>query len=150
MGRKTTDIEQKVTEIKEILERYGRIPNQTEDRAAHATIKYYLKHYENEPQIQKLMVQYNLRAGKDKEDHLKEVSSLLKEHGRIPTVKENLADYGKIRYFFQKYSDLSEVIKLKYIYTHINRVSLFLIADLAQGQSPLHAIFMLDMFLQNT
>ena len=118
MGRKTTVIEQKVTEIKEILERYGRIPKQTEDRAAHATIKYYLKHYENEPQIQKLMVQYNLRAGKDKEDHLKEVSQLLKEHGRIPTVKENLADYGKIRYFFQKYSDLSEVIKLKYIYAH--------------------------------
>ena len=66
MGRRrTTDIEQKIIEIKEILEKYGRIPKQTEDKAAHATIKYYLKHYGNEPQIQELMVQYNLKAGKE-------------------------------------------------------------------------------------
>ena len=51
MGRKATDLDQKVTEIKEILEKYGRIPKQTEDRAAHATIKYFLKNYETEPQI---------------------------------------------------------------------------------------------------
>lgn len=134
MGRRrTTDIEQKIIEIKEILEKYGRIPKQTEDKAAHATIKYYLKHYGNEPQIQELMVQYNLKAGKDKEDLLKEVSSLLKEHGRIPTVKENLAVYGRIRYFFQKYSDLSEVIKLKYIYAHL---SCFPLPDSKFGPRP--------------
>lgn len=120
MGRKATDLDQKVTEIKEILEKYGRIPKQTEDRAAHATIKYFLKNYETEPQIQELISQYNLSTGKghDTKEHIGAVTSLLEQYGRIPSVKENLAEYGRIRYVFQKYGDLSEVIKLKYIYAH--------------------------------
>lgn len=120
MGRKATDLDQKVTEIKEILEKYGRIPKQTEDRAAHATIKYFLKNYETEPQIQELISQYNLSTGKgyDTKEHIGAVTSLLEQYGRIPSVKENLAEYGRIRYVFQKYSDLYEVIKLKYIYAH--------------------------------
>ena len=98
----------------------GRIPKQTEDRGAHATIKYFLKNYEAEPQIQELISQYNLNTGKgrDTKEHIGAVTSLLEQYGRIPSVKENLAEYGRIRYVFQKYSDLYEVIKLKYIYAH--------------------------------
>ena len=134
MGRKI-DLDQKITEIKEILAKYGGIPKQTEDRAAHAAVKYVLKTYESEPQVQELMSLYNLTPGKknDSERQLNEISSLLKEYGRIPTVKENLAVYGRIRYFFQKNSDLPETVKLKYIYAH---QSCFPLPDSRFGQRP--------------
>lgn len=134
MGRKI-DLDQKIKEIKEILAKYGGIPKQTEDRAAHAAIKYVLKTYESEPQVQELMSRYNLKSGKrdDSERQLDEISSLLKKHGRIPTVKENLAEYGRIRYFFQKHEDLFEAIKLKYIYAH---QSCFPLPDSRFGPRP--------------
>lgn len=116
MSRKTNDLSQTIVEIKEILERYSGIPKQSLDRAAHAKIKYFLKTYKDEPQIQELITQYNLKEGKEKQ--ISEVTQILKEFGRIPSVKENTAVYGKVRYLFQKHSDLFEVIKLKYIYAH--------------------------------
>ena len=134
MGRKI-DLDQKITEIKEILAKYGGIPKQTEDRAAHAAVKYVLKTYESEPQVQELMSLYNLKPGKknDSERQLNEISSLLKEYGRIPTVKENIAVYGRIRYFFQRNGDLPETIKLKYIYAH---QSCFPLPDTRFGPRP--------------
>ena len=121
MVKKTTNIDQKIVEIKEILEKYGGIPKQSLDRAAHAKIKYYFKTYENEPQIQELIAKYNNEQRKRNntvEKQINEVVSILKKYGRIPHVKENVANYGKVRYLFQKHKDLFEVIKLKYIYAH--------------------------------
>lgn len=121
MAQKTTNIDQKIVEIKEILEKYGGIPKQSLDRAAHAKIKYYFKTYENEPQIQELIAKYNNEQRKRNntvEKQINEVVSILKKYGRIPHVKENVANYGKVRYLFQKHTDLFEVIKLKYIYAH--------------------------------
>ena len=94
MGRKI-NLDEKIIEIKEILAKFGGIPKQTEDRSAHAAVKYVLKTYESEPQVQELMSLYNLKPGKKNysERQLNEISSLLKEYGRIPTVKENLAVY---------------------------------------------------------
>ena len=135
MGRKTKDLDQKIVEIKEILEKYDGIPKQSLDRAAYANIRYYLKKYENEPQIQELMAQYNFGVGKRNsvEKHINEVVLILKEYGRIPTVKENIAVYGKVRYLFQKHKDLSEIIKLKYIYAH---QSCFPLPDSRFGPRP--------------
>ena len=63
MGRKI-NLDEKIIEIKEILAKFGGIPKQTEDRAAHAAVKYVLKTYESEPQVQELMSLYNLTPGK--------------------------------------------------------------------------------------
>lgn len=135
MGRKAKDLDQKIAELKEILEKYGGIPKQTEDRSAHATIKYFLKKYESEPKVKELITQYNLKEGKQHgiETKINEATALLKEYGRIPAVKENLANYGKIRYLFQKHRDLFEVIKLQYIYAH---QSCFPLPDSRFGPRP--------------
>lgn len=131
MGRKANDLDQIIAEIKEILDKYGGIPKQSMDRAAHAKIKYYLKTYKEEPQIQELVAKYDLKHGKEKQ--IAEVTGILNERGRIPSVKENTAIYGKVRYLFQKYPEIVEVIRLKYIYAH---QSCFPLPDSRFGPRP--------------
>lgn len=118
--RRKKDLDQKVDELKQILDKYGCIPTQQQDRAAYANINYYLKRYGDEPQIQELMSTYNIKAGRraDIDTQINEIAAILQEFGRIPAVKDNETLYYRIRGFFQNHKEHPEVIKLKYLYAH--------------------------------
>lgn len=123
MARPRKDLQQKIEELKTILEHYGGIPSQKQDRAAYANICYYLKTYGDTPEIQELISKFNLNVSKrveraDVETQIGNIATILREKGRIPSVNEDESLYTKIRYVFNKHQDVYEVIKLKYIYAH--------------------------------
>ena len=55
MARKKTDLNQKVVELRRILDQYGGIPSIQQDKAAYLNLYYYLNRYGDVPQIQELM-----------------------------------------------------------------------------------------------
>ena len=114
---KRVDIQTKVEEFKKIIEKYGKIPSQNEDRKAYANITYYLKNYTDTPEIQKFLSEYediiSFGNRSDFKTRLAQLAESLRVEERIPAVKENQELYVAVRYFFAKNSDNPEVIKLK-------------------------------------
>lgn len=119
---KRVDIQTKVEEFKKIIEKYGKIPSQNEDRKAYANITYYIKNYTDTPEIQKFLSEYediiSFGNRSDFKTRLAQLAESLRVEERIPAVKENQELYVAVRYFFAKNSDNQEVIKLKKIYAH--------------------------------
>lgn len=117
---RSINIEDRISEIKEILKKYGGIPSQTVDKSAHAKIKYFIKSYAEDVAVQSLIEEFDLNKGERKrssfEEKLLEIQTLLKQYGKIPSVNEDSALYREVRYFFKKYADMKEVDRLKYIY----------------------------------
>jgi hypothetical protein len=130
--------QQKVEELKMILEHYGGIPSQQQDRAAYANICYYLKTYGDAPEIKELISKFNLNVSKrgkrtDAEAQISNIAAILRDKGRIPSVNDDESLYAKIRYTFNKYKDIAEVIKLKYVYAHS---SCYPLPDSKYGPKP--------------
>lgn len=119
---KRVDLQTKVEEFMQIIEKYGKIPSQNEDRKAYANITYYLKNYTDTPEIQKFLSEYedviSFGNRSDFSTRLMNITESLKKEERIPAVKENQELYVAVRYLFNKNSDNPDVIRLKYIYAH--------------------------------
>lgn len=86
--------QQKVEELKMILEHYGGIPSQQQDRAAYANICYYLKTYGDAPEIKELISKFNLNVSKrgkrtDAEAQISNIAAILRDKGRIPSVNDD-------------------------------------------------------------
>ena len=114
------DMTKKIEELRNALQKYNGIPSQTVDRAAHANIKYYLKHHSDAPEIRALIDEFKLDNLKEKtaaihlESRIKEIKEILEKYHSIP---KNPKDYQKIYFFFNNYKDVPEVQKLMYIYS---------------------------------
>lgn len=122
MARKSVNIDDKIFELRAILEKYNGIPSQTQDRKAYANIKYYAKKYADNPKIKGLLEEFKVQIGEKGtvkfESSLEEIKQALAEIGHIPSITDNQSLYCSIRYFFKKYNDTPEVEELKYIYAH--------------------------------
>ena len=114
------DMTKKIEELRNALQKYNGIPSQTVDRAAHASIKYYLKHHSDAPEIRALIDEFKLDNLKEKtaaihlESRIKEIKEILEKYHSIPQTPK---DYQKIYFFFNNYKDVPEVQKLMYIYS---------------------------------
>lgn len=118
---RSVDLDVKIIEIRNILEKYNGIPSQKEDACAYATIKRYAQKYCDEPRISALMQEFNVVIKKKKRGfdvEYKEIREALEKEGRIPIFKENSVLYNRIRAFFRKYADRPEIVELKYLYAH--------------------------------
>lgn len=122
MPRKPIDIDEKLKDLRSILEKYNGIPSQTVDRKAYANVKYYAKNYSDNPKVKSLLEEFGVVIGDKKgssfEESLNSFKTQLEQLGKLPSIKENQSLYTGLRYFFTKYSDRPEVEKLKYIYAH--------------------------------
>ena len=120
MGR-FVDFEKKIEELRGYLVKYNGIPKQSENHAAHANLKYYIKNYSDRPEIKALIDEFHLgRSDEDNktkymEQRIDEVKSILEKYQRIP--KDN-KDYNAVYYFFNRYKDNPDVKKLMFIYSH--------------------------------
>jgi hypothetical protein len=122
MPRKPIEIDEKLNELRSILEKYNGIPSQTIDRKAYANVKYYAKNYSDNPKVKSLLEEFGVASGYKKnsnfEESLESFKTQLEQIGKIPSIKENQSLYTGLRYFFSKYSDRPEIEQLKYIYAH--------------------------------
>ena len=120
--RRRADIKTKIEELRSILVKYNGIPSQYEDKAAYAKISYNLKKYGDDPLIQSLIEEFNLKFGErrhsDFDEKVREICEELKEDGKLPSVNEKPNLYAAIRYYFNKYADDPIIEKLRYIYAH--------------------------------
>lgn len=120
MGR-PVDFEKKIEELRGYLVKYNGIPKQSENHAAHANLKYYIKNYSDRPEIKALIDEFHLGGSKDGkkteclEQRIEDVKSILEKYQRIP--KDN-KDYNAVYYFFNRYKDNPDVKKLMFIYSH--------------------------------
>ena len=98
MGR-FVDFEKKIEELRGYLVKYNGIPKQSENHAAHANLKYYIKNYSDRPEIKALIDEFHLgRSDEDNktkymEQRIDEVKSILEKYQRIP--KDN-KDYNAV------------------------------------------------------
>lgn len=122
MARKSINIDDKLVELRTILEKHNGIPSQTQDRKAYANIKYYAKKYSDNPKVKSLLEEFKVQIGEKGtvkfESSFDEIKRALDELGVIPSIKDNQSLYCSIRYFFKKYNDTPEVEELKYLYAH--------------------------------
>lgn len=125
MPRPRINLDDKIIELRSVLQRYNGLPSQTEDRAAYANIKYYVQKYADDPRIKSLVDEFNIKIGNNSEgrafsfdEKYNEIVTALNEIGRIPSISENQSLYTTIRYFFKKFESRPEVTKLKFIYAH--------------------------------
>ena len=125
MAIQKVDLEKRITQLRFLLSKYGGIPSQNVDRVAYAKIKYLLKTYGDDERVKNLIQDYNIEissyikySNKNYELRLEEIEGYLKAEGKIPSVKDDATHYNSIRYFFQKFSDRKEVIRLKYRYVY--------------------------------
>lgn len=123
MPRKPINIEDKISELRTILEKYHGIPSQTVDRAAYANIKYYAKNYSDNPKVCALLEEFNVAIGErrklmDFESSLDDLTNELTKEGRIPSISDNPQLYNSFRYFLKKYPERVETEELKYVFAH--------------------------------
>jgi len=131
---RTVDLTKKIEEMRNALHKYNGIPSQTVDRAAHANIKYYIKRYGDEPEIKALIEEFGLSYTKrdDFETHLEKTKAILAELGRMPSSSQEKTLYQNVKYFFNRYKDVPEVEKLKYVYAF----GCFPLPDTKYGTKP--------------
>lgn len=125
MPRPKINLDDKIKELRLVLQRYGRLPSQTEDRTAYANIKYYVQKYGDDPRVKLLIEEFNIKIGSKKggrsfdfDNKYTEIVNSLSKIGRIPSISENKSLYTTIRYFFKKFESRPEVTRLKFIYAH--------------------------------
>lgn len=125
MSRKKIDLDIKIVELRSLLIKYKGLPSQKVDRIAYARIKYFVKNYGEDERIKNLIREFDIVIGSNikyskynYKQRLEEIEEYLKTKGKVPSIKDDATHYNAIRYFFQKYSDGEEVIRLKYIYTY--------------------------------
>jgi hypothetical protein len=115
------DMLKKIEELRETLRKYNGIPSQKEDRAAHANLKYYIKHHREMPEIQALIEEFDLDTPKSTrsmsyDDRLAKINSILSERGCMPSSTEENTLYNHVRDFFKSYKDRPEVERVMYLY----------------------------------
>lgn len=125
MARPKIDLDKKIIQLRAILSKYGGLPSQKVDKVAYANIKYFVKTYGDDERIKNLMHEYNIEIGSNikhsnnnYELRLVEIEKYLKAEGKIPSIKDDATNYNSIRYFFQKFADRKEVLRLKYLYVY--------------------------------
>lgn len=118
MPKKQSNFNNRISYLREILEKYGKIPSQKENRDAYAALKYYLKNYNDTPEIKNLIEEFNLHIPerKKKEDvSYSDVEDILREYERIPHVREDQQKYCAVAQYFRSHND-SKTERLKWIY----------------------------------
>ena len=125
MARKKIDLDKKIVQLRSLLVKYGGLPSQTVDRAAYANIRYFVKNYGEDERVKNLIHEFHIEIGSKErhscnnfEQRLEEIETCLKKVGKVPSIKEDATLYCSIRYFFKKFSDREEVVRLKYIYVY--------------------------------
>lgn len=111
-------IDKKVNEIRQILNELGHVPSQKENRALHASVKYYYTNYSSHPVVRELIETYPISSSRSRETMTREESvaylqAELTRLGKVPGPTENRALYSKVKYFYENYSHLHEIAALK-------------------------------------
>ncbi len=119
-GRKI-EFQEVISYLRGVFEKYNGIPSQTVDKAAYAKSSRLIKLNKDEPEIIELMQEYDVdlqNKGRNYEEQLSEITSILKSLGRMPKVKDEPELYYKVRYVLQTFKDKEEVIRLKFEYVY--------------------------------
>lgn len=59
MSRKRLNITDTISELKQIIEKYGGIPSQLVDKTAYNIINYVIKHYGEVPEVKSFLTEYS-------------------------------------------------------------------------------------------
>lgn len=121
MSRKPLDIEKRILEVRNILEKYNGIPSQKVDRKSYAMVAHLKNNYGTNPKVSALLEEFNIQFNRKTtnfDEKLKNVKEELEKIGKIPSINEQKTLYCYIRSFFTKYKGREEIIKLKYIYAY--------------------------------
>lgn len=110
-------MEKKLREIRFQLEAIGHVPSQKEDRALHASVKYYYDNYANNPLVIKLKQDFLFESACSREtmtrkESIEYIKSELERLGRIPGPTENRPLYQKVKYFYENHSDIPDIAEL--------------------------------------
>ena len=110
MPRPTVDIEQKLPEIRALLEVYNGLPSQTADRKGYAMLTRYLKKYSEHPEVIKLIGEYEInfngrRSKNDIDKIIEELRDILEKYNGIPSQTVDRVAYARVKYYAKRHAD---------------------------------------------
>lgn len=110
----------KLEELQVQLERLGHVPQQKEDRALYASVKYYYTNYPDHPLVRKLVERFPRPAVSggeaDLEGRLRKMEEKLLQYGKVPTADEDAALWNQVNDCYKKYATLPSVRRLAMLY----------------------------------
>lgn len=119
MSRKKTNITETISELKQIIDKYGGIPSQQVDKAAYGKINYVIKRYADSEEVKKFLSEYSdvfmsdamTKKGRriDLRSKVDEFKQIIKKYGKIPSQYEDRKAYANISYYLKNYVDAIEI-----------------------------------------
>lgn len=110
-------LSERIQEIKSILEKHGRIPK---DNSDYNKVYYFFNHYQNEPEVKKLMYIY---VHPDCYQNVIGKPLTLRSHGSYKYTCDDKSAYKYVRYVFENYNELParHSAPMKRVYMEIGR-----------------------------
>ena len=123
MSRKKINITETISELKQIIDKYGGIPSQQVDKAAYAKINYVIKRYADSKEVKKFLSEYSdvfmsdamTKKGRriDLRSKVDEFKQIIKKYGKIPSQYEDRKAYQKTEKDIYDYEGRSAVLSHK-------------------------------------
>ena len=132
------DINKRIYEVEEIIQKYNGIPSQTVDRAAYGKVKYFLNKFSGDERVRELIEKWNIDARRNTrepiyEDKLNKIQTIIRDYKGMPKATDNDALYHYVKSFFAKHKEKPEVEKLMYL---VADSSCFPLKESIWGENP--------------